>query len=976
MRFSIIHIALLVFLLSHQSLAAAGKTRKADEEKWKITWEKLSARSSVKPDSSIKAANAWLAEVKDHKSWASKAYCIIGKAQYYAGNNPACETAMKTCLDLQEGTGDAEVKGQAWYYLAMVPYGQKLYDESIPLFEKAIPHLSTSGNKWVEANAHFLLGFSYTKRQDISGAREHYKKAIELFKFFVDSDVMGDTYAFWGDLEYYDAKDYTQAAEQYAAAAKVYDGAGDGKNGAYYHAFAGDVYRYLKKSQTALDEYFTAVDYYDSVKDEEKIAKYTKIIGELYAEAGNIEEAAKFFLESAGLRQKQGNYTDEGDCYISLGNMYYFAGNYPNGLMYYRKSLDCYEKAKNPGGQAGSYVGLGNFYQGRGEFDKALEMYNKSIALYEQEEVKNWGGMSSVYTGMGNCYFSRFDYDKALEYYLLSLESESKAGENVADLSVSYINIANIYINKKDYPSAQKYLDLAIKESERTGNQHRQGAALKLRGFYYINNKMPGKAFEDCSKALDITEALGLKPEVMECYKCLYFAAKDQDNYVDALTYYSYYISTRDSINNEKRNNEINKREIQYEYEKKETQLRMAEEKKQLALQEEIKRKQLLFQFESRQARMKAEAEKKELSMGEELKRKQLAMEYEKQQAISKIERDKKELELNRDIEKKDIQNREQKRLTNWLMAGLALFCILTFIILKGYRDKKKANKTILAQKEETEKQKGIIELKSMQLEEKNREIVDSITYARRLQEAILPPQKLVKQYLNDSFILYKPRDIVAGDFYWMETVPSSVSAGNVILFAVADCTGHGVPGAMVSVVCSGAMNRAVKEFGLTSPGPILDKVRDLVIETFEKSESEVKDGMDISLCALDLNTYQLTWAGANNPLWILRNDTQTIEEVKADKQPIGVTDHPKPFTTHQLQLHKDDVVYLSSDGYADQFGGEKGKKLKDANLKKLLLEIYREPMEQQSKQLNEAFEAWRGGLEQVDDVCVIGVRV
>lgn len=249
-------------------------------------------------------------------------------------------------------------------------------------------------------------------------------------------------------------------------------------------------------------------------------------------------------------------------------------------------------------------------------------------------------------------------------------------------------------------------------------------------------------------------------------------------------------------------------------------------------------------------------------------------------------------------------------------------------------------------------------------------EIQDSINYAKRIQSAILPSDRIVKESLADSFILYKPKDIVAGDFYWLE------KSSDQILIAACDCTGHGVPGAMVSVICNNALNRSVREFGLKEPGKILDKTRDIVISEFEKSEDEVKDGMDISLCALSVSTRTLNWSGANNPLWILRKDSVEIEEIKADKQPIGKYAAAKSFTTHQKNLEKGDLIYLITDGYQDQFGGDKGKKFKAAELKNLLISISNETMENQKKKIDEAFENWKGKLEQIDDVCIIGIRV
>lgn len=250
--------------------------------------------------------------------------------------------------------------------------------------------------------------------------------------------------------------------------------------------------------------------------------------------------------------------------------------------------------------------------------------------------------------------------------------------------------------------------------------------------------------------------------------------------------------------------------------------------------------------------------------------------------------------------------------------------------------------------------------------EEKTKEITDSITYAKRIQNALLPPQQLILNSLPNSFLLYKPKDILAGDFYWLEKIKDKV------YFAAADCTGHGVPGALISVICNNTLNRSVREFNLTEPGIILDKARDLVIEEFEQSEEDVKDGMDIALCTLE--GMNLKYAGANNPLWIIRNNE--VIETKADKQPIGKFDQPAPFTTHLIQLEKDDCCYIFSDGFVDQFGGATGKKYNPKGLRNLLLSVQDKSMNQQKEIVDNAFEEWRGEHEQIDDVCILGFKV
>lgn len=332
------------------------------------------------------------------------------------------------------------------------------------------------------------------------------------------------------------------------------------------------------------------------------------------------------------------------------------------------------------------------------------------------------------------------------------------------------------------------------------------------------------------------------------------------------------------------------------------------------------------------------------------------------------------ELTKKYDTEKKQIQIENQRKqikreqTQKYFFAGtMVVFIALGFLLFRSLKQQNKANKIILEQKSLVESQKD-------SLEHKNREILDSITYAKRLQDAILPAVDYWHKLLPESFILYKPKDIVAGDFYWLEN--HRISDEEYLFFAAADCTGHGVPGAMVSVICCNALNRSVLEFNLVEPGKILDKTRELVIATFNKSTENVKDGMDISLGCLHLKTRELLWSGANNPLWLVARGSNELIEWKADKQPIGMYADEKPFHTHSMILEPQTTLYLFTDGYADQFGGESGKKFKYKQFKESILAIHDRPMEEQKEHLENTFENWKGTLEQVDDVCVIGIRI
>lgn len=314
----------------------------------------------------------------------------------------------------------------------------------------------------------------------------------------------------------------------------------------------------------------------------------------------------------------------------------------------------------------------------------------------------------------------------------------------------------------------------------------------------------------------------------------------------------------------------------------------------------------------------------------------------------------------------KDFYSEEDLQMLTTIAAMASAKIVETQVLERLKDHQKELEKLVVERTQELTKTIGKLEQSNIEKENLLKEITDSISYAKTIQSAILPSDKKLRELLPESFVLYLPKDIVAGDFYWLG------HSGARTLFAACDCTGHGVPGAMVSVICYNALNRALKEHGLIDPGQILDKCREIVINEFEKSEEGLKDGMDIALCSLEGN--QLKYAGANNPLWIARNGE--IIETKANHQPIGQFDAPEPYYTHTFELKKGDLIYIFSDGYADQFGGPKGKKLLYKRFKQLLINISGQSMLQQKKVLEQAFEDWKGELEQVDDICVIGVRV
>lgn len=273
----------------------------------------------------------------------------------------------------------------------------------------------------------------------------------------------------------------------------------------------------------------------------------------------------------------------------------------------------------------------------------------------------------------------------------------------------------------------------------------------------------------------------------------------------------------------------------------------------------------------------------------------------------------------------------------------------------------------------EVVQQKAEIELQSQKIEVFYKQVTDSIRYAKRIQEAILPPDSFVKRLLPDSFVLYKPKDIVSGDFYWFEELNGKA------LFAAVDCTGHGVPGAFMSIVGYNLLKQITSKHQNTQPAFILDELSKGVSETLHQrnyEESTSKDGMDITLCSYDSKTRELEFAAAFNPLFLVRDGE--IFEIKGNKFPIGIflEKETKKFTNHKLKMQKGDVIYIFSDGYADQFGGKKGKKFMQSQFRSLLFDIHKKPMPEQRRILDQTIEHWRGNEDQVDDILVMGMRV
>jgi serine phosphatase RsbU (regulator of sigma subunit)/Tfp pilus assembly protein PilF len=582
---------------------------------------------------------------------------------------------------------------------------------------------------------------------------------------------------------------------------------------------------------------------------------------------------------------------------------------------------------------------IGLYYETHvGNSSKALEFYHNSLILYE--ELDNQLGVAILLNRIGQIYTSQGDKGKGLEYYQKSLKL-FKELDNKEEISNTYNNLGLHYEDKGDHPQALDFFNESLKIDKGVGNQ--QGIAMSFSniGRVYMSQGKHDKALISFIKGLNIFEKMGDKDGISLILNNIGHVYLIQND-------------AKSAFINAKKSFDI-AQEIGFPTRISGSALLLSE-----VYEKQNKKGEALEMY-------KLHTFMKDSITNENTKtdavRQQSKYEYDKQKAVDDAIHDKKIA-----IEK---EGKEKQQIIIYAIAGgITLLTIFLLFIINRLQVTRK-QKTLI------ESQKKVVEEAHLELSVKNNEILDSINYAKRIQTAILPPDKLVKEYLENSFILYKPKDIVAGDFYWMKTINIDNKLP-LVLFAVADCTGHGVPGAMLSVVCNNALNRSIKEYNLIKPGEILDKTREIVLEEFsvawEKDQKEdyVKDGMDIAFCSLQGN--KLEYAGANNPLWLIRNGEIII--TKANKQPVGSYRSSESFTTHFIKLQKGDSIYIFSDGYIDQFGGEKGKKFKARAFRELLLSIQDKPMEEQKIIIDETFETWKGVVDQVDDVCIIGVKI
>jgi serine phosphatase RsbU (regulator of sigma subunit) len=613
------------------------------------------------------------------------------------------------------------------------------------------------------------------------------------------------------------------------------------------------------------------------------------------------------------------------------------------GIKFGLSGKELAEKLNYKIGIAKTEYSLGFNYYRKSDYPTSLDYYFKALHLISDENNRTLEEkhlVAKLFGNIGSVYRNLNDSLKTFEYYNKGLKMEKALGDKLGTAEILQ-KIGNAYYTQGEDSLALVSYKNALRMFEELGDKSGICRTLGNMAGIYSNKGNFQKALEYNLKSFTIAKEIGLKN----------VEATGLGNFG-----LSYFDIVKDTIGKNINDSLKNKKVL----------LIKAEDYVKKAIIE-FKKLQNLISLQDYYLSL-SEIQKYSGNYLSALESFNQSVIYgdsvysqKNQTKIAEIENQLKEDVKQKEIEIQQLQIASAKKERWYFIFGLSSLLLMLIFAYNRYKVAQKQNKVIAEQKE-------VVEYKSKIVEEKQREILDSIEYALRIQTAILPPQKIVKQYLEYSFILYKPKDIVAGDFYWMETID------DVILFAACDCTGHGVPGAMVSVVCHNALTRTVKEFGLIQPAKILDKTAEIVLENFSKSEEEIHDGMDISICSYNTKTKTLEWAGANNSLLLITNGQ--LAEIKADKKCIGYNDNVKPFTNHQFNILTDTSIYLFTDGFADQFGGQPVRKLTKSKFKDLLVSIQHLPIQQQGRLLDEFITNYKKETEQTDDILVIGVKV
>lgn len=656
--------------------------------------------------------------------------------------------------------------------------------------------------------------------------------------------------------------------------------------------------------------------------------------------SGNSDSAIKYGNKALALSTKINDLNRLATACRRLGIAYINMGNYQKALFYQTKSYDLCEKTGNKKGMASALNNIGVVYLNASDFKKALDYSLRSQKI--QEEIKDSSLLFESYYNTGLLFKENNNFNKANIYYTKAYRIAS-VQKNNTNMGFALNGIANIIKNNGKYDSAQKCFEEALIYFKKENNYLGLTESLTNLGSMFMDRK----DLEFKTRAKIGLSYFHKAQAYYKEHKNKFYAGSIAGNIADAYSLLaqpdSVIFYAKKAVEYSTSSN--NQAELVFVYKHLAQAYENKGDYKQSLyyLNKHLKLKEIIYN-ETKQ---------------KELLEKQMQFDFDKKILADSLNQVQEKKEAKAKMQLANSKLKQEKIVRYSLIAGIILIALFLFIIFRRFKETKKQNIIIEQQNQQVTLQKNIIE-------EKQKEIVSSINYAKRIQKTLLVKDNELRQNLKDYFILFRPKDIVSGDFYW------TAKKDNLFFIACCDCTGHGVPGAFMSLLNIGFLNEAVNEKNILEPHKIFDHVRKRLIESI--SHDGGQDGMDGILLCFDDNSNTITYAAANNAPVVIKN--KSLVHLKADKMPVGMGIRTENFSLGSFEKNNVSDIFIYTDGYADQFGGPKGKKYKYKQFNELLLSLSSLPASEQTELLNKQFDDWKGPLEQVDDVCVIGIRI
>ncbi|HYG49708.1 MAG TPA: tetratricopeptide repeat protein, partial [Flavobacteriales bacterium] len=731
-----------------------------------------------------------------------------------------------------------------------------------------------------------------------------------------------------------------------------------------------DIYRQLadltlrSEPENCLKFAKKSVEYADKVNDKWCKAYALRLIAIYYDEHGDYKKSIEHLEEALRINREINDKSGISACLSSFGIIYYNQSKFDKALEVFLEVIKYYDSDKMAYNKSLTLSNIAAIYKYNGDLPSAIDYYRQSYRLMQLANSKR--GLAISANNLGMVFYSAKQKDSALHYLHEGLDIKRSLNDKKS-LAYSLSNLSEVYIEYGDRKKSLAYLQECITlQKEINDIKGLSGSYISAGDLQAKNPEMIEAAVKNYVDAFEIAKQIGdLHTAQVASFKAgnLYYNLKD---YQKAADYVYAYTTYKDSLYSSEKAKAFAEMQTKFDTERKEKEIAILNHQNKIkeleltrANTERQKREQEILLL-AKAKEIKEALLEKEKARGLVQKKQNEVLRKDKQIQEAKLEQERVEKE------KLDIENRKRAQQLTGLAIGSLLLLFLLFFAIRSYRQKKKANDLLGKQNKEITQQKEEIQVKNHIITEKQKEIVDSINYAKRIQYALLANDELMKNKLTEYFVFFKPKDIVSGDFYWAtETVDS-------FFVAVCDSTGHGVPGAFMSLLNISFLNEAITEKDIHEPNKVFDYVRQRLIANI--SQDGGKDGMDGILLHIDKKTRKIMYAASNNaPFLVGKNE---VQELSVDKMPVGMADNLTSFSVYEINYAQGDMLYLYTDGYADQFGGEKGKKFKNSNLKKFLSDISSKPMREQQTMLANQFEEWRGDLEQIDDVCVMGIKL